>query len=72
MPARPSLAVRVAMELRQIEAEEACLHPPYRLNAAETWARASAVLHAGYLSDARRLLKVIREHEREAVSNTRG
>jgi hypothetical protein len=59
---RVGLVDRVAMELRQIEAEDvaAMSGNRYDRTAAETWARAAEVLRAGYRSDARRLLRVIR------------
>jgi hypothetical protein len=59
---RTNLVDRVAMELRQIEAEEIA-GDRYDLSAAETWERAGEVLRAGYRSDARRLLKVMQRQE---------
>lgn len=61
-----SLPERVAMELRQIEAEDAAaVHgSKYPYTAQETWDRAQEVLREGYRRDARRLLRVIRAHER--------
>lgn len=57
MPRR-TLVERVAMELRQIEAEGAS-HHPYGLTAEQTWAPASEVLREGYRRDARRLLRLV-------------
>lgn len=62
MTRRVSLVDRVAMELRQIEAEDvaAISGNRYARSAAETWERAGEVLRAGYRRDARRLLRIMR------------
>jgi hypothetical protein len=54
------------MELRQIEAEVAASVSgnSYTLTARQTWDRCTEVLREGYRQDARRLLRVIRAHER--------
>lgn len=60
--AASSAVERVAMELRQIESEDAagCSGNTYTLTAQETWKRAGEVLRAGYRRDARRILRVAR------------
>lgn len=57
-----TLIERIAMELRQIEAEDLAARGGYRYNrtAEETWEPISDLLRAGYRRDARRLLKVMR------------
>lgn len=58
---RISLVDRVAMELRQIEAEDAAAISGNRHDrtAAETWERAGEPLRAGYRRDARRLVRLM-------------
>lgn len=53
---------RVAMELRQIEAEDAAEASgnTYTLTAGQTWKVASESLRDGYRRDARRLINVMR------------
>jgi len=57
-----TLVERIAMELRQIEAEEAAAlaGTRYDRSAEETWERVNDLLRAGYRREARRLLKVMR------------
>lgn len=64
---RGDLVTRIAMELRQIEAEDvaAMSGNRYDLPAAETWDRASQVLQAGYLRDARRLVRIMQQSRRK-------
>jgi hypothetical protein len=66
---RLSVVERVAMELRQIEAEDAAkvAGSRYPYTAAETWDRASEVLRSGYREVARRIVRVVRNQPVEQV-----
>lgn len=57
---RPSRTERLAMELRQMDCEDACYGQPYTLTAEQSWARITDVLRDGYRKDARRILRLVR------------
>jgi hypothetical protein len=58
--ARMSAVERLAMELHQIECEDACWGRTYNRTATESWAKITDVLRDGYRKRARRLLQVMR------------